>query len=55
VLGQRGINIAGLELGRERAGGQALALVHVDAHVSAEVLDELRGLESVISAQQIHL
>ena len=55
VLGQRGINIAGLELGRERAGGQALALVHVDAHVSAEVLDELRSLESVISAQQIHL
>ena len=55
VLGQRGINIAGLELGRERVGGQALALVHVDAHVSAEVLDELRNLESVTSAQQIHL
>ncbi len=55
VLGQHRINIAGLELGRERAGGQALALVHVDAHVSAGVLDELRSLESVISAQQIHL
>jgi D-3-phosphoglycerate dehydrogenase len=55
VLGRRRINIAGLELGRERAGGQALALVHVDAYVSAEVLDELRSLESVISAQQIHL
>ena len=55
VLGQHRINIAGLELGRERAGGQALALVHVDTHVSAGVLNELRSLESVISAQQLHL
>ena len=55
LLGQRGINIADLELGRDRAGGQALALVHVDGHVSPDILDELRTLEPVISAQQIHL
>lgn len=55
LLGQRGINIADLELGRDRAGGQALALVHVDGHVSSDILDALRMLEPVISAQQIHL
>ncbi len=30
LLGERSINIAGLELGRERAGGMALSLFHVD-------------------------
>ena len=30
LLGERGINIAGLELGRERVGGMALSLIHVD-------------------------
>lgn len=55
LLGQHKINIAGFELSREKIGGQALALVQVDDQVSPEVLDELRALEPVISAQQIRL
>ena len=42
MLGQAGINIAGLELGRDRAGGMALSLVEVDGAVPAEVLERLR-------------
>src|SRR6185295_7520795 len=50
LLGERGINIAGIELGRERAGGKALSLIHVDEPVSREVLDALRTLPQIVSA-----
>lgn len=55
LLGQRGINIAGLELGRERIGGMAISLIHVDGQVAPEILAELRTLAPIVSAQQIKL
>jgi len=55
LLGERGINIAGIELGRERVGGMALSLIHVDEAVSREVLDELRTLPQIVSAQVLRL
>lgn len=55
LLGKHGINIAGLELGREKIRGKAIALIHVDGQVPVEVLTELQTLESIISAQQIRL
>ncbi len=55
LLGQRGINIAGLELGRERVGGMAISLIHVDGQVPPEVLAELRTLGPIVSAQLIRL
>jgi D-3-phosphoglycerate dehydrogenase len=55
LLGERQINIAGLELGREAAGGMALSLVHVDEAVPAAVLDEVRRLPQVVSAELLEL
>ena len=55
LLGERGINIAGIELGREKVGGKALSLIHIDEPVSAAVLDELRTLPQVVSAQLLSL
>lgn len=55
LLGKHGINIAGLELGRERIGGMAISLIHVDGQVPTEVLAALRTLEPIVSAQQIKL
>ena len=55
LLGQRDINIAGLELGRERVGGMAISLIHVDGLVPSEVLAELRTLPSIVSAQLTQL
>ena len=55
LLGERGINIAGIELGRERVGGMALSLIHVDEAVPREVLDELRTLPQIVSAQVLRL
>src|SRR5438552_799048 len=55
LLGERGINIAGIELGRERVGGMALSLIHVDEPVPLDVLDALRTLPQIVSAQQLRL
>ncbi len=55
LLGKLEINIAGLELGRENIGGEAISLIHVDDHVSPKVLDELRKLDPIIAAQLIRL
>ncbi len=55
LLGQRSINIAGIELGRERVGGMALSLIHVDDPVAPEVLAELRTLPQIVSAQLLQL
>ncbi len=55
LLGKRDINIAGLELGRERIGGMAISLIHVDGQVPPEILAELRTLGPVVSAQLIRL
>jgi D-3-phosphoglycerate dehydrogenase len=55
LLGERGINIAGIELGRERIGGMALSLIHIDDAVPTEVLDELRKLPQIVSAQVLRL
>jgi len=55
LLGERQINIAGIELGRERVGGMALSLIHVDEVVPPEVLAELRTLPQIVSAQLLRL
>ncbi|HUI24661.1 MAG TPA: phosphoglycerate dehydrogenase [Candidatus Kryptonia bacterium] len=55
LLGELKINIAGLELGRERVGGMAISLIHVDEPVPANVLEKLRTLPPIVSAQLITL
>ena len=55
LLGERGINIAGIELGREKVGGMAISLIHVDETVSPDVLTELRQLPQIVSAALLHL
>jgi D-3-phosphoglycerate dehydrogenase len=55
MLGQHGINIAGLELGREKAGGMAISFVHVDEAVPESVLAELRRSPDIVAAQLLQL
>jgi D-3-phosphoglycerate dehydrogenase len=55
MLGQAGINIAGLELGRDRAGGMALSLVEVDGAVPAAVLERLKTIPAIVSATLLKL
>ena len=42
LLGEHGINIAGLELGRSEMGGKAISLIHVDDAVARRCSHELR-------------
>jgi D-3-phosphoglycerate dehydrogenase len=55
ILGEAQINIAGLELGRDRVGGTALSLVQVDAQVPAVVLEKLRTVPAITAASLIKL
>ena len=55
LLGKSGVNIAGLELGRERIGGRAVSLFHVDDPVPEKVLSELRTFPEIIAAGLIRL
>jgi D-3-phosphoglycerate dehydrogenase / 2-oxoglutarate reductase len=41
ILGEAGINIAGMEVGRTEAGGMALMGLTVDSPIPAEALDEI--------------
>jgi D-3-phosphoglycerate dehydrogenase len=55
LLGEAGINIARLELGRERIGGMAISLIHVDDPIPDAVMEQLRRLPNIVSAQLLHL
>jgi D-3-phosphoglycerate dehydrogenase len=41
ILGERGVNIADMRVGRQQRGGEALMCLSVDQPINAEVLDEL--------------
>ena len=55
ILGQGGVNISRFHLGRRERGGEAIAVIEVDAPPSKETLQALRSLEQVISAHLIEL
>ena len=55
ILGEGGVNISRFHLGRRQRGGEAMAVIEVDAPLSRDTLQSLRALEQVISAQPIEL
>ncbi len=52
-LGEKGINIAGLQLGRKEPGGTAVSLVSVDTAVPEPVLTQLRKLPNITAAKYL--
>lgn len=55
ILGEHGVNISRFHLGRRERGGEAMALIEIDAPLNKETLQSLRELEQVLSAQPIEL
>jgi D-3-phosphoglycerate dehydrogenase len=58
ILGEHGVNIANFALGRERSGPKpvkAMAVVQVDAPVSATVLEALATIEALLEARPVSL
>jgi D-3-phosphoglycerate dehydrogenase len=53
MLGNAGVNIATFALGRESAGGDAIALVQIDGTVSDDVIAEVRALPMVRQAKPL--
>jgi len=55
ILGERGINISAFHLGRRERGGEAMAVIEIDAPLESETIDKLRAFGPVISVNQIQL
>jgi D-3-phosphoglycerate dehydrogenase len=53
LLGEAAVNIATFHLGRDKPGGDAIALVAIDQAVPAEVLEKIHALPHVIQAKQL--
>ena len=54
VLGDAGMNIATFQLGRNKPGGDAIALVEVDQAVRADVLVKVTKLPNVVQAKALN-
>jgi len=48
TLGQNNINIATFSLGRNKAGGDAIALIEIDQPVTEHIIENVRQLPHVM-------
>ena len=55
LLGEAGVNIAGMSNGRDQPGGMAITVVNVDSPVPPAVLEQVRALRHVRDAKLIKL
>ncbi len=55
ILGKNNINIAGMEVGRLKIGGEAIMVLNIDSDVSDEVLEEIKSVEGIIDARRVVL
>ena len=55
LLGKNGVNIAGMTFGRDIPGGKAVSALNIDSAVSGKILDEIRGLDNILSVKLVKL
>jgi D-3-phosphoglycerate dehydrogenase len=55
ALGNRNINIATMQFGRDRMGGNAISLLHLDTPLPPGMLGDILRLPNIISVRQIQL
>jgi D-3-phosphoglycerate dehydrogenase len=53
VLGESGVNVATFHLGRNQAGGDAIALIQVDQAVTDPLLEKVRAIPNVVQAKAL--
>ena len=53
VCGENGVNIANFQLGRNRPGGDAIALLYLDAPFPENVLEKVKAHKSIASAKRL--
>ena len=52
-LGNAGINIANFNLGRDKIGGNVIALIETDALIEDNVLDALSKIDDVLQVKSL--
>jgi D-3-phosphoglycerate dehydrogenase len=55
ICGRHSINIAGMQLGRERRGGRAVSILNLDDPIPAAVLEEIRAMPDIVLAKLVKL
>lgn len=55
LCGRHQINIAGMQLGRERRGGRAVSILNIDEPMSEAVLQEIRAIPDIVYAKLVKL
>jgi D-3-phosphoglycerate dehydrogenase len=55
LLGRHSINIAGMQLGRERRGGRAVSILNLDDPIPEAVLAEIRAMPDIVLAKLVRL
>jgi D-3-phosphoglycerate dehydrogenase len=53
VMGEAGINIATLNLGRDKPGGDAICIVALDEPMPEAVMEMVRALPQVVRANRL--
>ena len=55
ILGDRDINIAGMQVGREKVGGEAVMVINVDGMVSEGSIEEIKHVENIFDVMLVKL
>lgn len=55
LLGKNGINIAGMQVGRQSIGGEAVMVLQVDDPIAPALLEEVDRLEGIVSTRFVRL
>lgn len=55
ILGQRGVNIANMHVGRQDAGGTALMVLTLDAPAPPDVVQEIGAVDGIAQVKAVHL
>jgi D-3-phosphoglycerate dehydrogenase len=55
ALSRSGINIAQMNLSRDRVGGRAMSIINIDNPADQPTLEAIRGIEGILSVRQVIL
>ncbi|HMJ26394.1 MAG TPA: phosphoglycerate dehydrogenase [Pyrinomonadaceae bacterium] len=55
ILGEQGVNISAFHLGRRERGGEAMAVIEIDAGAQQETIAALRALPEILTVREINL
>jgi len=55
LLGDAGVNIAYMSMGRDRSGGRAIVVLNLDSPIPDPLLKSIAAADGVLWAEQVHL